>query len=47
MLQIDTNSPAEFRVNGILPNVDRFYEVYNVQPEDAMYIELGKRVHNW
>lgn len=47
MLQIDPHSPAEFRVNGILPNVDRFYEVFNVQPEDAMYIEPGKRVHIW
>ena len=47
MLQIDPHSPAEFRVNGIVANVDRFYETFNVQPSDALYIEPDKRVRIW
>ena len=46
-LQIDPHSPAEFRTNGIVRNVDLFYTAFNVQPEDAMWLDLDKRVRIW
>ena len=47
MLQIDPHSPAEFRVNGIVANVDRFYETFDVHQGDGLYIEPDKRVRIW
>ncbi|MFD0705421.1 M13 family metallopeptidase [Alloscardovia venturai] len=46
-LQIDPHSPAEFRVNGIVRNVDRFYEAFNISADDAMYMTPSERVHIW
>ena len=46
-LQIDPHSPAEFRTNGIVRNVDLFYTAFNVQPEDAMWLDPDKRVRIW
>ncbi|TCD54992.1 peptidase M13 [Alloscardovia theropitheci] len=46
-LQIDPHSPAEFRVNGIVRNVDRFYEAFDVNDTDDMYLAPEERVHIW
>ena len=46
-LQIDPHSPAEFRVNGIVRNVDRFYDAFDVHEGDAMYLAPDQRVHIW
>lgn len=46
-LQIDPHSPAEFRVNGIVRNVDRFYEAFDVTENDEMYLAPENRVHIW
>ncbi|WP_028117411.1 M13 family metallopeptidase [Ferrimonas senticii] len=43
----DPHSPAKFRANGPLSNVPEFYEAYNVQPGDKMYIAPDKRVKIW
>ncbi len=43
----DSHSPAQFRTNGPLPNVDAFYEAFDVQPGDQMYLEPAKRVKIW
>jgi len=43
----DPHSPAEFRVLGVLSNVDKFYETFNVKKGDAMYITPEKRVKIW
>lgn len=43
----DPHSPGEFRVLGILSNFDKFYETFNVQEGDAMYIAPEKRVKIW
>jgi putative endopeptidase len=44
--QIKTNShaPAEFRVNGVMRNMPEFYEAFNVQPGDGMYLPEEDRV---
>ena len=41
------HSPGEFRANGIVRNFDAWYEAFNVQPGDALYIPPEKRVRIW
>lgn len=41
------HSPAEFRVNGPLPNIDAWYEAFNVQPGDDLYLAPDKRIRIW
>lgn len=43
----DPHSPPLFRSNGVLKNVDRFYEEFNVKPGDGMYIAPESRVKIW
>ncbi|MGL1956446.1 MAG: peptidase M13 [Colwellia sp.] len=43
----DPHSPGEFRVIGILSNIDKFYETFDVKKGDAMYIAPEKRVKIW
>jgi putative endopeptidase len=47
--QVLTNphSPAEFRVNGVVRNVDAWYHAFNVQPGDRLYLPPEQRVHIW
>ena len=47
MIKIDVHSPEIFRVNGTLPNIDGFYEAFNVQPGDLMYRDVDQRVTIW
>jgi len=44
---IDPHSPAKFRVNGIVRNVDAWYKAFNIQPGDALYLAPEQRVHIW
>ncbi len=43
----DVHSPDRFRVNGPLPNIDAWYEAFNVQPGDKLYIKPEDRVRIW
>lgn len=43
----DPHSPGEFRVNGIVPNVDAFYQAFDVKEGDAMYLKPEDRVSIW
>lgn len=43
----DVHSPAKFRVNGPLPNVDAFYQAFNIQPGDKMYLPDSARARIW
>lgn len=43
----DVHSLGEWRVNGALPHINEWYEAWNVQPEDAMYIAPENRVEIW
>lgn len=47
--QTKTNehSLGRWRVNGILPHVDAWYDVFNVTPDDKMYISPENRVNLW
>lgn len=46
-LQIDPHSPAEFRTNGIVSNVDLFYKAFDVTPESPMWMNPDQRVNIW
>ncbi|WP_116091091.1 M13 family metallopeptidase [Sphingomonas crusticola] len=46
-LLTDPHSPAEFRVNGIVRNVDAWYAAFNVKPGDKLYLPPEERVHVW
>jgi putative endopeptidase len=43
----DPHSPAIFRVNGPLPNIDAWYAAFHVQPGDRLYIKPEERVSIW
>jgi len=43
----DPHSPARFRVNGVVVNVDAWYRAFNVQPGEKLYLDPGERVHIW
>lgn len=43
----DPHSPRDFRVNGVVRNVPEFYEAFNVQPTDSLYLAPDKRVKIW
>jgi putative endopeptidase len=41
------HSPAEFRVNGVVRNLDAWYEAFGVKPGDKLYLPPEKRVRIW
>jgi putative endopeptidase len=43
----DPHSPAEFRVNGTIVNVDAWYRAFDVKPGDKLYLSPEQRVHIW
>ncbi|WP_244960140.1 M13 family metallopeptidase [Actinomyces faecalis] len=47
LLTIDPHSPAEFRCNGIVRNVDAFYEAFDVAPGDGLWLAPEERVSIW
>lgn len=47
LLTTDPHSPPEYRVNGVMPNIDEWYTAFNVQPGDKMYLPPEKRVRIW
>jgi putative endopeptidase len=47
--QVLTNphSPAMFRTNGVVRNVDAWYKAFDVKPGDKLYLPPEQRVHIW
>jgi putative endopeptidase len=43
----DPHSPAEYRVNGVVRNVDAWYTAFGVKPGDKLYLAPEQRVHIW
>ena len=46
-LAVDPHSPPEFRCNGVVRNIDAFYEAFGVTGDDALYLEPAQRVRIW
>ena len=43
----DPHSPARFRVDGVVRNIDAWYDAFNVKPGDALYLAPEQRVRIW
>jgi putative endopeptidase len=46
-LATDPHSPAEFRTNQIVRNIDAFYEAFDLKPTDELWLEPADRVQIW
>lgn len=47
LTKMDEHSLAVWRVNGILPHISTWYEAFNIQPTDKMYITPENRIKLW
>ena len=43
----DPHSPPEFRVNGVVRNIDAWYQAFDIKPGDKLYVAPADRVHIW
>ncbi|MDB4624965.1 M13 family metallopeptidase [Rubripirellula sp.] len=46
-LVTDPHSPSEYRVNGIVRNMDAWYKAFSIKPTDALYLKPEDRVRIW
>jgi putative endopeptidase len=46
-LAIDPHSPPEFRCNGVIRNIDDFYDAFEVTKDDELYLDPPRRVRIW
>ena len=47
LLSIDPHSPPEFRCNGVVRNLDEFYEAFGVDESHALWLAPPERVSIW
>jgi predicted metalloendopeptidase len=47
MILNDPHSPAIFRVNGTLSNIDDFYKLFDINEGDKLFIPKVKRGEIW
>ncbi|HEX4303694.1 MAG TPA: M13-type metalloendopeptidase [Rhizomicrobium sp.] len=43
----DPHSPRQYRVNGVVRNIDLWYQIFDVKPGDKLYVPPSSRVHIW
>jgi putative endopeptidase len=43
----DPHSPRQFRVNGVVRNMDAWYSAFDVKPGDKLYLAPQDRVQLW
>ncbi len=43
----DPHSPRQYRVNGVVRNIDAWYDAFGVKPGDALYVAPEQRVRIW
>ncbi|BBN50492.1 M13 family metallopeptidase [Mycobacterium avium] len=46
-LAVDPHSPPEFRCNGVIRNMDAFYDAFEGAEEGALFLEPDRRVKIW
>ncbi len=44
---VDPHAYRSFRVNGVVRNIDAWYEAFGVQPTDKLYLEPATRARIW
>ncbi|MGX7352887.1 peptidase M13 [Enterococcus canis] len=47
LLSVDVHAPAKLRANIQPQNLEDFFQIFDIQPGDAMYRAPEKRVHIW
>lgn len=47
LIAIDPHSPAEFRCNGVVANLDLFEDTFGTKPGDKLWLDPEKRVRIW
>ncbi|MDR2057933.1 MAG: M13 family metallopeptidase [Dysgonamonadaceae bacterium] len=47
LTKMDTHALGKWRVNGALPQIDAWYDAFNVKPENTLYLSKEKRVAIW
>lgn len=47
LLSTDTHSPNKIRVNAVLSSCDAFYDIYDIEETDGMYVAPEDRVGIW
>jgi putative endopeptidase len=43
----DSHAPVEYRVNGVVRNIDAWYAAFNVKPGDKLFLEPKHRAQIW
>lgn len=46
-IHTDPHSPAKWRTNGPLSNIEAFYEAFDITSADKMYLPIEKRTNLW
>jgi putative endopeptidase len=46
-LMTNPHSPNQYRLNGVVRNIDAWYDAFNVRPGDKLYLAPRDRVHIW
>ncbi|MFS2139766.1 M13 family metallopeptidase [Duganella sp. Dugasp56] len=46
-LRTDPHSPAQYRVNGVVRNLDAWYEAFGIVPDQKLYLAPSDRVRIW
>jgi len=47
LLETDSHSPAELRINGVVRNIDAWYDAFDVRPDDDLYLAPDERARIW
>jgi putative endopeptidase len=47
LTKVDSHSLGRWRVDGALPHIDAWYEAFNIQPSDPMYLPKEARASIW
>lgn len=47
LTKVDEHSLGKNRVNGILPHINAWYDAFNIQADNKMYLLVGERVKLW
>jgi endothelin-converting enzyme/putative endopeptidase len=47
VIEYSYHAPAQYRVNGVMQNLDAWYDAFGVNPGDTLYVPPEKRVRIW